>query len=235
MGYSVLFHAALQTAKISLPTVIEARRGVLRQDVCDERLRSWAGKLLDHVGVELVVMGLEHLQRHDGPFVVVSNHRSHYDIPVLYSSLPLSLRMAAKAELFETPLWGPALRASGFVVIDRKNPERAHESLRKAGEQMRKTGTSLYVAPEGTRSSDGELGRFKAGAFRLAQMLDVPVLPVALSGTELVHRKGSRTIGRGGRVTVRVLTPRRWQPEETPGQVAEEVRGLIAQALEEQD
>lgn len=232
MGYSVLLHAALETAKISLPTVLEARRGVLRQEDCDARLRSWAAKLLDYVRAEVTVTGLEHLADAEGPFVVVSNHRSHYDIPVLYASLPLSLRMAAKAELFKTPLWGQALRASGFVLIDRRNPDRAHEALREAGAQMRESGHSLYVAPEGTRSTDGRLGPFKAGAFRLAQMMDLPIVPVALSGTECIHKKGARTVGKGCLVKVRVLAPQAPDSHHTPGATAEDVRVRIMSALD---
>ena len=112
---SVLWHAAVETARISLPTVREARRGAVSHPVCDERLRSWATRLLARVDVELTVHGLEYLRKSPGPFVIVSNHESHYDIPCLYASLPLSIRMAAKKELFRTPIWGPALRASGFV------------------------------------------------------------------------------------------------------------------------
>lgn len=235
MGYSVLFHAALETAKISLPTVIEARRGALKQEDCDRRLRSWAGKLLDRVGARLSVEGLQNLEFGSssipGPFVVVSNHRSHYDIPVLYAALPLSLRMAAKAELFKTPLWGQALRDSGFVLIDRKNPDRAHSALREAGERMRRTGISLYVAPEGTRSSDSDLGRFKAGAFRMAQVMGLPILPVALTGTDCIHRKGERRIGKGCEVRVRVLAPLLPQSSASPEETAQHVRQQIADAL----
>lgn len=230
-GYAVLLHAAFETARISLPTVIEARRSMLRKEDCDKRLRSWADRVLERVEAKVVVEGLEHLSEAPGPFVVVSNHQSLYDIPVIYSALPLPLRMAAKAELFKIPLWGQALCASNFVLIDRRNPERAHAALREAGERMRETGISLYVAPEGTRSSDGSLGRFRSGAFRMAEVMDLPVLPVAISGTYQIHRKGSKHVGRGCQVRVRILPLLRATDVATPEEWAEVTRGRILAAL----
>lgn len=232
-GYPVLASAALETAKICLPTVIEARRGVLRQEDCDARLRSWAVRVLGRVDARLAVSGSEHLTEAQGPFVVVGNHQSYFDIPVMYASLPIPLRMAAKAELFDIPLWGPALRASNFVLIDRKHPDRAHQALREAGERMRQSGTSLFVAPEGTRSADGSLGRFKSGAFRMAQVLGFPILPVAISGTYRIHRKDSKNVGRGCEVKVRILAPLPRPEGATPEMWAEIARAKIKEALSE--
>lgn len=231
MGYRVLLHVAFETARISLPTVLEARRGALRQEDCDLRLRSWADRVLQRVDARIEVDGLEHVLEAKGPFVVVSNHQSYFDIPVMYSSLPLPLRMAAKAELFKIPLWGQALFASGFVLIDRRNPERAHQALREAGERMRQSGISLYVAPEGTRSSDGRLGKFKSGAFRMAQIMGLPVLPVAVSGTYEIHRKGARHVGQGRHVRVRILPALAPAEGASPEEWAALSRGMIAAAL----
>src|SRR5690606_1025705 len=100
-----------------------------------KRLRRWAARLLQRVGADLKVSGSEHVERGPGPFVVVSNHQSLYDIPALYVGLPLSLRMAAKTELFRIPLWGSALRASGFVEINRSSPTEARRALQLAGER----------------------------------------------------------------------------------------------------
>lgn len=230
-GYPVLVRAALETARICLPTVIEARRGVLRQEDCDARLRSWAARVLARVDAKISVEGREHLKEEKGPFVIVGNHQSYFDIPVMYASIPLPLRMAAKAELFDIPLWGGALRASNFVLIDRKHPDRAHAALREAGERMRKSGISLYVAPEGTRSSDGSLGHFKSGAFRMAEVMNFPILPVAISGTYRIHRKDSTQVGRGCEVRVRILPPLPRTEGEAPETWAEVARAEIATAL----
>jgi 1-acyl-sn-glycerol-3-phosphate acyltransferase len=181
--------------------------------------------------VVLDVEGLEILREHPGPFVVVSNHESYYDIPCLYAALPLSLRMAAKQELFRTPLWGPALRASGFVEINRKSPEDAYRALHAAGQLMRAHHLSLYIAPEGTRTSDGELGRFKKGAFEVARVTGLCVLPVALRGTRFVHKKGDRHVNPGCHVGVRILPP--MPPLAFPSSIdmAESARERILEAL----
>lgn len=199
-----LAHAAFETAKISLPTVLEARRGELKQEDCDRRLRSWSEALLKRVDAQLTVKGLENLLPNSS-FVVVSNHQSHYDIPALYQALPLSLRMAAKKELFSTPLWGSALRSSGFVEIDRKSPKAAFRSLRASGKALVEREQSLFVAPEGTRSQGGQLGEFKRGAFEIARTMRLPILPVAISGTWKIHAKGALMVTRSRPVTVTVL------------------------------
>jgi 1-acyl-sn-glycerol-3-phosphate acyltransferase len=231
MSMAILWHAVVETARISLPTVREAQRGTLSHATCDARLRSWAKRLVDRAEIALSVEGLENIQNERGPFVVVSNHESHYDIPCLYVALPLSLRMAAKKELFRTPLWGKALRASGFVEIDRKDPASAYRALDVAGKFMRESSISLFVAPEGTRSRDGRVGPFKKGAFELAQAAKIPVLPVAVQGTREILTKGSRRIQLGCAVNVHVLEPVDPASFSSAPEMAEEVRDLIVAAL----
>lgn len=228
---NVLLHAAVETARISLPTIREARRGGLSQAVCDQRLRSWAQTLIQRADIQLSVEGLSHLEPRSSPFVVVSNHESYYDIPCLYATLPLSLRMAAKKELFQIPIWGPALRASGFVEINRQSPKAAYQALREAGQFMAREGVSLYIAPEGTRSEAGLLGRFKKGAFEVARVAGFRVLPVVLRGTGAVHKKGELRVHRGRRVVVSVLPP--LSPSAFPGskEMAEATRAQIEEAL----
>ncbi len=235
MSLPLLFHAMMETALISAPTVWESRRGTLTQAACDLRLRSWSERLLKRTETKLRVSGLEHLKTSAGPFVVVSNHQSHYDIPALYQALPLSLRMAAKQELFQIPLWGPALRASGFVEIDRSSPKAAFRALRAAGDHMKQEGLSLFVAPEGTRSETGELGPFKSGAFDLARIVRLPILPVAIDGTIQIHQKGSRHINKGVAVEIRVLSPIEARDFGPPRTLATTVRDRIENALAPQE
>ncbi len=229
MSGLVLFHAMIETLRISIPTVLDARSGRLTTETCDRRLRSWSERLLSRVDAHVSVEGLENLERIPGPYVVVSNHQSHYDIPALLAALPLSLRMAAKKEIFSTPIWGKALHASGFVEIDRSNPKEAVRALRKAGDTMRRDSVSLFVAPEGTRSIDGELGKFKRGAFEVARVTGVPVLPVAIQGTRHIHQRGSCRLMKGCSVRVRILPP--IAPVEFDRALADRVRSSIAAAL----
>src|ERR1700749_3913037 len=112
MSIGHLLHAAKVTLQISVPTIIEGARGTLTPEVCDERLAWWSKELVTRAEIDLHVSGRERAEQ-GGTFVVMSNHQSHYDIPVLYQSLPIRLRMVAKSELFKIPIWAQAMRAAG--------------------------------------------------------------------------------------------------------------------------
>lgn len=205
--FAIVLGAVYETLAISIAALYQSRRGELTLAYGDEKLRLWATRLLSQARIRLQVEGLDRLKTQSPPFVIVSNHQSLYDIPLLFAALPLSLRMAAKKELFSTPLWGRAMREAGFVEIDRKNRQRAYEALEQAGLSLKERQVSLYVAPEGTRSRTGHLAPFKRGAFELARAGGLPVLPVAIVGAIEVHRSGSFLVHRGKDVAVRICKP----------------------------
>jgi 1-acyl-sn-glycerol-3-phosphate acyltransferase len=137
-------------------------------------------------------------------YVVVCNHESNAD-PFLLSWLPWDMRWVAKQELFRVPVSGWALSLSGDIPLRRGDAE----SVRAMLAECRRTlgeGLSVMMFPEGTRSADGTLGRFKDGAFELAIDAGVPVLPLALTGTHDCLPKGSVWFGEASAV-VRVLDP----------------------------
>src|SRR6185503_4443260 len=157
-----LAHATYHTLRICVPTVIQSALGTLTTPVCDARLDSWSRAIVRFAKIDIGVEGIEHAPLEEA-FVVMSNHQSHYDIPVLFQALrPRRLRMVAKSELFRLPIWTGAMRAAGFVEVNRKNRISAMRSLDRARDAIR-AGTSIWIAPEGTRSPDGELGSFKKG------------------------------------------------------------------------
>jgi 1-acyl-sn-glycerol-3-phosphate acyltransferase len=117
-----------------------------------------------------------------GPVIFASNHESALDIWVLFRTLPRGFRFIAKQELFRLPVFGWYLKMGGHIPVDRSNRARAVASLRHAGEAVR-SGTSLVVFPEGTRSRNGRVQPFKKGPFVVAQEAGVPVIPVAISGS----------------------------------------------------
>ena len=230
MSFGHLIHAVGVTLRISVPTLIEALRGNLRDEASDARLAWWSSQLLGKAEVSLRSSGVEHAQ--GGPFVVMSNHQSLYDIPALYQTLPLRLRMVAKAELFRIPIWAQAMRAAGFVELDRSARDRAIESLERARAALAK-GTSIWIAPEGTRSRDGSLGPFKLGGFHLALGAGARILPVTVAGTRaILPAKGARVVpGADVRVTVHApVEPQRFGNEVNDALV-QAVRGAIASAL----
>jgi 1-acyl-sn-glycerol-3-phosphate acyltransferase len=201
-----LANAAFHTLRICIPTVIQSALGTLTTPTCDARLDSWSAALVRYAKIELDVSGLEHAPL-DEAFVVMSNHRSHYDIPVLFQALrPRRLRMVAKAELFRVPIWAGAMRAAGFVEVNRSNRIAAMRSLERAREAI-KSGTSIWIAPEGTRGTGAELGPFKKGGFHLAAGADARILPVTVLGTERVLPARGTHVTDGQRIRVRVLPP----------------------------
>jgi len=201
-----LANAAYHTLRICIPTVIQSALGTLTTPTCDARLDSWSRAIVRYAEVELHVTGLEDVPA-DEAFVVMSNHRSHYDIPVLFQALrPRRLRMVAKAELFRVPIWAGAMRAAGFVEVNRSNRIAAMRSLERAREAIR-GGTSIWIAPEGTRGTGTALGSFKKGGFHLAVGAEARILPIAVLGTERILPARGSHVTNGQRIEVRVQPP----------------------------
>jgi 1-acyl-sn-glycerol-3-phosphate acyltransferase len=201
----IMAHAAVETLRISVPTIIEAALGSVSSQACDERLDSWSRNLLQEAGLYLHVQGREHLVAGE-PYVVMSNHQSHYDIPVLFRALRIPMRMVAKKEIFRIPFMAGAMRAAGFVEVDREHQRSAMESLTTAHDRLSES-ISVWIAPEGTRSRTGRLGPFRRGGFRIAIRSGVRILPVTIDGTRKTLPAGRLTVCRGNWVTVTISPP----------------------------
>ena len=164
--------------------------------------RGWSWLILKTTGVTVDVRGLDRLPRGTS-YVFASNHQSIYDIPVLFWNLPFELRILAKASLGAFPFLGWHLARTGHVLVDRKNPG---ADLFRQVRTLMQAGYSLIVFPEGTRSVDGSLARFRAGTFMMAIESGLPVVPVAVDGSRHVMRKG-QLMTCPGHVRVTVLEP----------------------------
>lgn len=202
----VLALAAVETAKICVPTILDGWLGRVDARVCDRRLDSWSKALLRVARVNVLTVGREHVQAGES-YVVMSNHQSHFDIPVVFQALGIPLRMVAKKELFRIPVMGAAMRYSGFVEVDRARRTRAVKSLSAARERMTRDGTSVWIAPEGTRSTTGDVAKFKRGGFHLAIDAGLRILPVIVDGTLRIHRAGDREVHKDQTVSVTVRPP----------------------------
>lgn len=150
------------------------------------------------------VVGLENVDRKKN-YVIVVNHNSVIDIPALYY-IPLNFRWVSKREVFKTPFFGQFLVLHGDICINRGKAAEALEQLVKDGKLWISRGASVAIFPEGTRSPDGEIRRFKAGAFTLAKEAGVEILPVVLDGTRTLIRK-NKLFNWRNRITIRVLPP----------------------------
>jgi 1-acyl-sn-glycerol-3-phosphate acyltransferase len=163
----------------------------------------------------------------NGSYVFVSNHQSHYDTAVLFASLPHQLRIIAKESLGNLPFVGWHLRRTGHILVDRRRPDRS--AIFKWAERLLAQGLSLIVYPEGTRSPNGLVQRFKPGSFQIALQAGLPVVPISILGTRYVLRKGDLAARPG--VVKLVLHPpieTRGLAEADPREFAERVRQIIA-------
>ncbi|MDX1756795.1 MAG: lysophospholipid acyltransferase family protein [Marinobacter sp.] len=194
------------TALYCLLVLLRALFGQLNRPIVDQYCREWSAALLRLVRISLAVRG-EVPDFGDGRrYIVMSTHASHYDIPVSFVSLPGSIRMLAKKELFRIPLLGTAMRAAEFPSIDRADRQQAMKDLNKARTMM-ESGIVLWAAPEGTRSPDGRLQSFKKGCFHLALDTEAVIVPVAIRGIHRVLPARTWQINLGQPVDVRVGTP----------------------------
>jgi 1-acyl-sn-glycerol-3-phosphate acyltransferase len=159
-----------------------------------------AGVGLRIAGVRVQVEGRENLDP-SRSYIVMCNHVSNLDPPVLIRGLPRRTSVLVKKELFKIPILGSAMRVGDLVPVDRRNREAAVNSMREAGEVLRR-GLNMSVFPEGTRSPDGRLLPFKKGPFYLAMDTGIPIAPVTMLGTERLMPKGSSVIRSG---TVRMI------------------------------
>jgi|KBSSwiStaDraftv2_1062776.scaffolds.fasta_scaffold183772_2 1-acyl-sn-glycerol-3-phosphate acyltransferase len=165
----------------------------------------WTWILLRLGGVILRVRGLENIDP-QLPYIFMVNHQSNVDIPVLVQSLiPFQLRWIAKKELLRVPFFGWAMWATKHIIVDRSNPLDAVRSLGRAKERIA-AGVSIVVFPEGTRSRDGKLQRFKKGGFLLAVKTDTSIVPVTINGSRQVLPAGAWRL-RPGTIEVIVDKP----------------------------
>ena len=166
--------------------------------------RLWARAHLKVMGIAPIYSGLEHAAG-TAPRIFLPNHLSTLDIWVMAPVLPVTTRFVSKRTIFWIPVLGQAMAVAGFIPIDRQDRASAIRSLSRATETIR-SGASVILFPEGTRSRDGRLAKFKRGAFHLALEAGVPVVPVAISGTFHVVRPRSIVV-RPGPVQVTFLPP----------------------------
>ncbi|VAW39348.1 Acyl-CoA:1-acyl-sn-glycerol-3-phosphate acyltransferase [hydrothermal vent metagenome] len=166
--------------------------------------RMWARITCRIAGVRVQIEGLENIEA-DQTYIFAANHASQFDIFTLQGYFPHDFRWIAKKELFRIPIFGTAMQRTGFIAMDRTHGRAALKSLNKAAEQIA-GGTSVIIFPEGTRSRDGRLHPFKAGAIMLAIKAGVPVVPIGINGTYEILPKG-RLLADSGEVVIRVGTP----------------------------
>jgi 1-acyl-sn-glycerol-3-phosphate acyltransferase len=148
----------------------------------------WAPSLLKIVGGKVEIIHPENIDL-STPQIIVANHSSHFDIPILFASIDYPIYFIAKKELKRIPFFGWACSAVGMVWIDRKNKGSALQSMKDAGEQIKK-GKTIITFPEGTRTKTGKINQFKRGSFALAQATGLDIMPICIINSRPLHPPG---------------------------------------------
>jgi 1-acyl-sn-glycerol-3-phosphate acyltransferase len=152
-------------------------------------ISQWARTSLALAGLRVHIEGQERLNLQN-TYIFMPNHASFLDTLLAFAYIPGDSRNIIKEEVFSIPLLGLALRRSGQIPLDRKNPWKALRSLRRAADLL-KEGISIVVFPEGTRSPNGEIQEFKTALFILPIRSRIPVVPVLIQGTFQALKRGS--------------------------------------------
>jgi 1-acyl-sn-glycerol-3-phosphate acyltransferase len=188
--------------------------------------RTWSRLILATTGVRVAVSGLDRLTP-GGSYVFVSNHQSIYDIPIVFSSLPYQLRIISKEAVGRFPFLGWHLRQTGHLLVNRRRGDR--KAVFSWLARLTSHALSLIVFPEGTRSRDGRVARFKGGSFLLALEAAIPIVPVSIIGSRHVMLKGRLAAYPGD---VRLVVHEPIQTQGLAGSdskaLAERVRQIIA-------
>lgn len=167
------------------------------------------------------------------PYVMVCNHLSQADIPLI-SNLPWEMKWVAKKELFEVPVVGWMMRLAGDISVDRKARDRRKETFQQARYYLDRK-CSVIFFPEGTRSRNGNLNRFTRGAFDLAISEDIAILPMVIDGTQNTLPKRSWKFGEAKHIKLKILEPLDTSKLERSDiqELSDRIRLRIAQQLAE--
>lgn len=193
--------------------------------------RLWGKSILVVSRIKVSVKGLSNIDP-SSPYIYMPNHQSNFDIPVLLGHLAVQFRWLAKKELFKIPIFGRAMRKAGYISIDRYHRDSAFESLRVAANKI-KSGVSVLIFPEGTRSWDGNIRPFKKGGFVMAIDSGVPIVPVVITGTRAIMPKGKFRVY-AGHVSMVIHKPiaTSTYTRETKEALMESVRRVICEKFE---
>lgn len=221
-GYTGLFGGAALGIATNL--------GRNQRNMVDGMIANGSTFALFGAGVHINIVGKRHA-RSPRPAVFIFNHQSEFDLLVMGEVLGGGFTGIVKKEMATNPLFGPMLRFGGATFIDRQNTDKAKSELRPVVETL-KSGVSVIVAPEGTRSLSPRLGEFKKGAFHIAIQAGVPIVPVVIRNAGEIYWRNARAI-RQGTIDVAVLEPidvSGWDPAHLDSNVAE-VRQLFFETL----
>lgn len=196
----------------------------------DKKARSYMGSLLKIAGCETVVIGLENVPM-DRAVLFVSNHQSNFDIPLLITQLPGKKGFIAKIETLKLPFVSDWMKFMHCVFMDRDDIRQQVKGITE-GVKTLKSGHSMVLFPEGTRSPNGKLQNFKPGGLKLATKSGAAIVPVTINNSMNLMKKGSFKIT-PAKVTIVISEPIEMTAEMNKDTIklTEEIKAVIERAL----
>ena len=189
----------------------------------------WAKLMCIILFTPVKVEGRENLEKGQS-YVLAANHTSTYDIFIIYGYIGRSFKWVMKEEIRKIPFVGAACKAAGFIFINRKAMKQALHSMEEAKKSLT-NGVSVVIFPEGTRTKTGETGKFKRGAFKIATEMNLPIVPVSISGAFNVWPT-TRKYPIPGKLTMVIHKPimLHEDPEHREEQI-EEIRNIVINGI----
>lgn len=182
-------------------------------------------------GTRLTIRGKEKINT-NLTHIIMSNHQSLFDVWALIGKIPLQIRWIVKAEIRKIPIFGYTLERMGHIYVDRKKRAAAYSSLETAAGKI-KNGTSVIIFPEGTRSNDGHLLKFRMGGIIMALKSGVPILPVTVNGSRFVLPKNTLALMPGKiEVVVGDMIDASTYDENHKNELMEKIRSAIHENLD---
>lgn len=152
----------------------------------------WASSLLKVAGVKVTVYGIENIPK-DKPVLFIGNHQGNFDIPIYISQIPQLIGFIAKVELGKIPILKTWMKLMQCVFMDRSNIRKSGEAIIKGIKNL-KSGYSMVIFPEGTRSRGDIMGQFKLGSFKLASKSKCPIIPVTMNGSYKIMENNKKSL-----------------------------------------
>ena len=181
---------AFWTVVFSLIILLFSPFDFTRGRILNSIIRIWARIIFTSVGIKVKINGLSNLDLNKN-YIFAPNHSSSLDIPLMLGFTPIWLVPIAKKELRWIPFLGWAMKLAGHIFIDRSNHEKAMDSINKIKNSIKKRPRSILLFPEGSRTNNGQLRRFKTGGLTLGIKTKLDIIPVLISGTYRSLKKGS--------------------------------------------
>ena len=183
----IIIQSVYSVVKLSVKTIIQGMKGKMTRQWVNKSIQLWVKEILSYVKVKVRVINPYGIApQHGQPTLLMCNHVSLYDIPITYAAFPdITIRMLAKKEMRKIPFMGKSMEIAGFPFVDRQNRQQAIQDMQKVREMLADD-IIMWMAPEGTRSSDGQLAKFKKGGFITAIQAQAMIIPMVIRGAYMI-------------------------------------------------